>query len=167
MTKMMQSYQFLSLKKFTEHVWTCSNMSKLVQIQYDTNCYNSCDSQTCLNMFKHVQTCSDSIWHELIQFMRFSKMSEHVETCLKLFRFNMILWIVTIYMILNHVWTCSNKHVLTCSDSIWYKLLQFMRFSNMSEHVETCLNLFRFNMIWIVTILMILKHVRTCSNKHV
>ena len=31
-----------------------SNMSELVQIQYDMNCYNSCDSQTCLNMLKHV-----------------------------------------------------------------------------------------------------------------
>ena len=38
----------------SQHVWTCSNMSKLVQIQYDTDCYNSHDSQTCLNMFKHV-----------------------------------------------------------------------------------------------------------------
>ena len=36
----------------SEHVHT--NLSKLVQIQYDTNCYNSYDSKTCLNMFKHV-----------------------------------------------------------------------------------------------------------------
>ena len=30
-------------------------------------------------------------------------------------------------------------------DSIWYELLQFIRFSNMSEKVQACLNLFRFN----------------------
>ena len=53
------------------------------------------------------------------------------------------------------------KHVYTCLDSIWYELLWFIGFSNMSEHVETCLNLFRFNVIWIDTIL---KHVWTCSN---
>ena len=57
-----------------------------------------------------------------------------------------------------------SKHVETCSDSIWYKLLQFIEFSNMSEHVQTCLNLFRFIMILIVTIHAILKHVWTCSN---
>ena len=67
-----------------------------------------------------------------------------------------MIWIVMIYMILKHVWTCS--------DSIWYEFLQFMQFSNMSEHVETCLKLFRFNMIQIVTIHAILKHVWTCSN---
>ena len=73
--------------------------------------------------------------------MQFLNMSEHVQTCLNLFRFNMI-WIVTIHVILKHVWTC------------W----------NISEHVETCLNLFRFNTIWIVTIHVILKHVWTCWN---
>ena len=133
-------------------------MSELVQIQYDMNCYDSCDSQTCLNMLKYVWTCSDHM-----------------------------IWIITIHVIL--------KHVLTCSDSIWYKLLWFMWFSNMSElvqiqydtncydscdsqtclnmlkhvwtcwnmsePVETCLNLFRFNMIWIDAIL---KHFWTCSN---
>ena len=117
-----------------KHVWTCWNMSELVQILYDMNCYDSCDCQTCLNMLKHVWTCSDSIWYELLQFMWFSNMSEHVETCLNLL------------------------------DSIWYKFLQFMWFSNMSEYVERCLNLFRFNMIWIVTIHVILKHVWTCWN---
>ena len=34
-----------------KHVWTCWNMSELVPIQYDMNCYNS---QTCLNMFQLV-----------------------------------------------------------------------------------------------------------------
>ena len=68
-------------------------MSKLVQIQYDTNCYNSYNSQTCSNMsklvqindmiLKHVQTCSDSILYVLL-------------------RFNMIR-IVMIHMILKHV----------------------------------------------------------------
>ena len=68
----------MSLKKLAKHVWTCpkphpdsiwyellriiwfSNMSKLVQIQCDTNCYDSYDVQTCLNLFrcnmKHVKT---------------------------------------------------------------------------------------------------------------
>ena len=36
---------------------------------------------------------------------------------------------------------------------MWYELLRFIWFSNMSEHVQTCLNLFRINMIWIYTIL--------------
>ena len=101
-----------------KYVWTCSltrsNISKLVQIQYDANCYNY---QTCLNMFKHVKTCSDSIWYELL---RFSNMSEHVQTCLNLFRFIMI-WIV---MILKHVQTYSNmsklgqiKYDMNCYDS--------------------------------------------------
>ena len=94
-------------------------MSKLVQIQYDMNCYNSCDSQTCLNMLKHVWTCSDSIWYELLQFLWFSTMSEHVETCLNLFRFNMI-WIDMIL-----------KRVKTCSESIWYELIQFLNMSRL------------------------------------
>ena len=36
-------------------------MSKLVQNQYDTNCYDSCDSQTCFNLFRinMIQTCLD------------------------------------------------------------------------------------------------------------
>ena len=97
------------------------------------------------------------MWYELLWFMQFSKMSEYFQTCLNLLRFNMI-WILTIHRILKHVWTCSNKHVQTCSGSIWYKLLLFIWFSNISEQVQTCLNLFRFNMIWIDTIL---KHVWT------
>ena len=134
-------------------------MSKLVQIQYDTNCYGSCDFQTCLNMLKHVQTCSDSIWYELLQFMRFSNMSEPVETCLNLFRFNMI-WIDAI---LKHVWTCSNmsKLVQIQYDMNCYDSYDSHRYLNMFK--QTCQNLFRFNMIRIVTIHMILKHVWTCS----
>ena len=82
-----------------------------------------------------------------------------------------MIWIVMIHMILTDIWTCSNKHVKTCSDSIWYELLQFIWFSNMSELVQnqydmnrydsqTCLNLFRINTIWID---IILKRVQTCS----
>ena len=56
------------------------------------------------------------------------------QTCLNLFRFNMI-WIVTIHVILKHVWTC------------W----------NMSKHVQI-------QYIWIVMIHVILKHVWTCWN---
>ena len=59
-----------------KHVWTCSNLSILVQIQYDTNCYNLCNSQTCMNMLKHVQTCSDSIWYELLRFIGFLNLSK-------------------------------------------------------------------------------------------
>ena len=47
-------------------------MSKLVQIQYDTNCDDSYDSQTCLNLFrinmiridtilKHVKTRNENM----------------------------------------------------------------------------------------------------------
>ena len=42
-----------SLNPLKSFVWF-SNMSELVQIQYNMNCYNSYDSQTCMNMFKHV-----------------------------------------------------------------------------------------------------------------
>ena len=56
----------------SEHVQI--NMSKLVQIQYDMNCYSSYDSQTCLNMFKLVLTSLDSIWYELIQFLNMSRL---------------------------------------------------------------------------------------------
>ena len=96
--------QIATIHAILKHVWTCWNTSKLVQIQYDMNCYLSYDSQTCLNMFKHVKTCSDSIWYQLLQFMWFSNMSEPVETCLNLFKFIMI-WIDAIF---KHVWTCSN-----------------------------------------------------------
>ena len=56
-----------------KHVWTCSNMSKLVQIQYDTNCYDSWYSQTCLNLFRFNMIRIDTIlnyvktwWNTLI-----------------------------------------------------------------------------------------------------
>ena len=82
-----------------KHVCTCSNMSKLVQIQYDINCYDPNDYQTCLN------TCLNLFRFNMIwclQYIQFSNMYEHVQTCLNLFRFNMI-WIVTIHAILKHV----------------------------------------------------------------
>ena len=44
--------QIVTIHAILKHVWTCWNMSKLVQIQYDMNCYNSYDSQTCLNLFR-------------------------------------------------------------------------------------------------------------------
>ena len=89
----------VTIHKILKHVWTCSNMSKLVQIQYDMNCYNSCDSQICLNLFrfnmkqivtihvilKHVWTCWNMselvqiIWYEFLPFMWFSNMSELVQ----------------------------------------------------------------------------------------
>ena len=108
-----------------KHVWTCSNISRLVQVQYDMNCCDSYYSQTCLNMLK-LWTC----WNmsELVQ----TNMSKLVQnqynmncynslTCLNLFRINMI----RIVTILKHVWTCS--------ESIWYELLWF---SNMSKLVQ-------------------------------
>ena len=80
-----------------KHVWTCSNMSKLVQVQYDMNCCDSYDSQTCL--------------------------TGQVQTRLNLFRFTMI-WIATIHTLLKHVWTCSNmskfvqiQYDMNCCDS--------------------------------------------------
>ena len=77
----------VTIHKILKHVWTCSNMSKLVQIQYDTNCYNSYDSQTCLNMFRinnHDMNCYDygsqTIWYQLIQLLN---MSRHVNNTLR------------------------------------------------------------------------------------
>ena len=85
------------------------------------------------------------------------------QSCLNLFRFNMI-WIVTIHVILKHVWTCWNmselvqiqydtncydsynsqtclnmlKHVWNCSGSIWYELIQFLNMSRLK--MKTCRN---------------------------
>jgi hypothetical protein len=71
--------QVVTIHAILKHVWTCWNMSILVQIQYDTNCYDSYDSQTCLNMFK--------------------------QTCLNFFRFNMIQIVQFIWF--SNMWTCS------------------------------------------------------------
>ena len=114
----IQSTQLSKCFKSSKSSKSCkfSNMSKLVQILYDLNCYDSYDSHRYLNMFK--------------------------QTCQNLFRFNMIR-IVTIHMILKHVWTCS--------ESIWHESL---RFSNMSKLVQnqsdmnwydsqTCLNMLK------------------------
>ena len=62
--------------------------------------------------------------------MQFSNMSEHVEESL-----NML------------------KNVYTCSDSIWYQLLRFIGFSNMSEHVFKHVetrneNMMKYSKIW-------------------
>jgi hypothetical protein len=46
-----------------------SNMSKLVQNQYDTNCY---DSQTCLNLFR-----INMIWIDMIWFSSISKLVQN------------------------------------------------------------------------------------------
>ena len=43
-------------------------MSKLVQIQYDTICYDSYDSQTCLNLFR------------IMNMIRIDTILEHVKT---------------------------------------------------------------------------------------
>ena len=44
--------QIVTIHTILKHFWTCWNMSKLVQIQYDIYCYNSYDSQTCLHLFR-------------------------------------------------------------------------------------------------------------------
>ena len=77
-----------------------SNMSQLVQIQYDTNCYDSIQYKLLWfiwfsNMFKLVQNQCDmnwynSIWYELLQFIWFSNVSKLVQ-------------IQMIYTILKHV----------------------------------------------------------------
>ena len=46
-------------------------MSKLVQIQYDTNCYDSYESQTCLNLFRF----------NMIQIVTIHMILKHVDTC--------------------------------------------------------------------------------------
>ena len=92
-----------------KHVWTCSSMSKLVQIQYDTNCYNYCNSQTCLNMFKHVLTCSGSIWYELIQFIN-------------IFRLKMKTWRNTLNL---SKWHEENSH--------WWKAIPWIASSKSSD----------------------------------
>ena len=91
-----------------------------------------CTSQM---VFKYVWTCLDSIQYKFLRFIWFLNMSRLVQnqycynlydsqTCLNLIGFNMIL-IVTIHMIL--------KHVYTCSELI---LLQFLWFSNMFKLVQ-------------------------------
>ena len=62
-------------------------MSKFVQIQYDTNCYKSYDSETCLNLFrikmiqidtilKHVKT-----WNE--NMTKYSKIEQMADEMLR------------------------------------------------------------------------------------
>ena len=124
-------------------------MSKHVQIQYDTNCYDSNDSQTCLNLFGF-----NILWFVTIHIFS--------QTCLNLFRINKI-WIL--------------KHVRTWNQNM-FKLFQIQYDTNCynSNDSQTCLNLFCFNILWFVTIhifsqtclnlfrinkIWILKHVRT------
>ena len=57
---MIQIVTIHTILVMSEHVQTCLN--RLVQIQYDTNCYDSYDSQTCLDMFRinnHDMNCYD------------------------------------------------------------------------------------------------------------
>ena len=105
-------------------------MSKFVQIQYDTNCYDYYDSQTCLYLFRKRR-------YELIQFLnmsgleiktwwntlRFEQMAE------RMFGDKVIPWIAASKSSdQKHVGTCHKtmiqfyKHVLTClnNDMIWY-----------------------------------------------
>jgi hypothetical protein len=52
-----------------------SNMSKFVQIQYDTNCYDSYDSQTCWDLFL------DTWWNPRIKWqntLKFEQMAQRM-----------------------------------------------------------------------------------------
>ena len=89
-------------------------MPKLVQIQYDMNCYDSNDSQTCLYLFGF-----NMIWIVMIQMiLNISKLVQ--------IQYDMnCKWIVTIHMIL--------KHLYTCSESMRYKLIQFLNMSRLEK----------------------------------
>ena len=131
---------YVRIQTILKHVLTCSNMSKLIQIQYDMNCYNSYESQT--------------------------NMSELVQTCLNLFRFNMI-WIVAIHVILKHVWTCWNMPKLgqiqydmnchnsydsqTCLYLFRFNIIWIVKVHMILKYVLTCSNLPKLVVIWIVT----------------
>ena len=94
--KMMQSYQFLSLKKFTEHVWTCpmwidnskisdanwynsSKMSRLFLNTYDVICYNCIISYQSWN--SHV--CVSSVVEFQRRWVLKSKLFAQESTCSK------------------------------------------------------------------------------------
>ena len=107
--------------KISDAKWYHSkNMSKLVQIQYDTNCYDSIWFELLRfiwfsNMSKLVQiqydmNCYDSIRYELLRFIWFSNMSKLAQ----------IQYDMNCYDSCDSQ-TCLNmlKHVWTCSDSIW------------------------------------------------
>ena len=68
-------------------------MSKLVQIQYDMNCYNSYDSQTCLNLFR-------------INMIRIDTILKHVKT----WNQNMMKY--------SNIWANGTKNVWRQSDSL-------------------------------------------------
>jgi hypothetical protein len=160
----MQSYQFLSLKKFTEHVWTCpmwidnsktsdanwydsTNMSRLFLNTYDVIWYNriiSCQSwNSHVNMFRLVWNFHDVIWYNSTNMSRLVQVLWHD-----------LIWFCT------HIQTCSN--IMTQFDTI----------------LQTCPDLFKYyDMIWYDSktspnLSMILwhdligfyKHVQTCSN---
>ena len=53
-TQLSKFFKYSKSSKFFKLYCMLFKQSKLVSIQYDVNCYDSCNSQTCLNMFKHV-----------------------------------------------------------------------------------------------------------------
>ena len=63
------------------------NMIRIVTIQYDSNCYDSYDSQTCLNLFRF-----NMIWIVTIQYDTNCYDSYDSQTCLNLFRFKWFIW---------------------------------------------------------------------------
>ena len=112
-------------------------MSKLVQIQYDMNCTDSICMIQIVKVRLFWEGPKNLIWRLLSKcqikwvitpnfyaLLRKAELynSYDSQTCLNLFWFNMI-QIVMIHMILKHVWTCS--------ESLWYELIQFLNMSGL------------------------------------
>ena len=85
--------QIVRVHMILKHVWTCWNLSKLVQIQHDMNCYYSYDSQTCLNLFR-------------IDMIQIDTILKHVKT----WNQNMMKY--------SNIWANGTKNVWRQSDSL-------------------------------------------------
>ena len=120
-----------------------SNMSKLVQIQYDKNCYNSIRYE--LLQFNTIRivtiqydtNCYNSIRYKLLQFIWFSNISKLVQIknmILKCTKYDMNCYDSYDFQ------TCLNLFIIQYDtnwyDWIWYELLRFIWFSNMSKLVQ-------------------------------
>ena len=112
----------VTIHRILKHVWTCSNMSKLVQIQYEFSNMSE-PVETCLNLFRF-----NMIWIDAIL--------KHVWTCSNMSKLVQIQYDMNwCDMILKHVWTCSNL----------FKLVQIQYDTNCynSCDSQTCLNLLK------------------------
>ena len=82
-------------------------------------------------------------------------MSEHVQTCLNLVRFN-IIWIVTMHIILEHIWTCWNlsklvqiQHDMNCYNSWFSKMSKMIQIDTILKHFKTWnQNMMKYSNIW-------------------